>query len=58
MYGAAYCGNGSSSPGIELTHRAHTRDHFAHGASVTAARLKGKPNGFYSIFDVKGLDDL
>ena len=43
---------------IELTHRAHTRDHFARGASVAAAWLEGKPNGFYSMFDVLGLDDL
>jgi 4-hydroxy-tetrahydrodipicolinate reductase len=43
---------------LELTHRAHTRDHFAHGASVAAAWLEGQPNGFYSMFDVLGLDDL
>ncbi|MBT8361551.1 MAG: 4-hydroxy-tetrahydrodipicolinate reductase [Deltaproteobacteria bacterium] len=43
---------------IELSHRAHTRDHFARGATVAAAWLKGKPNGMYSMFDVIGLQDL
>lgn len=43
---------------IELSHRAHTRDHFARGAAKAAAWLSGKPNGMYSMFDVLGLDDL
>jgi 4-hydroxy-tetrahydrodipicolinate reductase len=43
---------------IELTHRAHTRDHFARGASIAAAWLEGKPNGMYSMFDVLDLHDL
>ena len=41
---------------IELTHRAHTRDHFARGAAVAAAWLEGKANGMYSMFDVLELD--
>ena len=43
---------------IELTHRAHTRDHFAKGAAKAAAWLDGKPNGMYSMFDVLGLKDF
>ena len=43
---------------LELTHRAHTRDHFARGASIAAAWLEGKPNGMYSMFDVLDLHDL
>lgn len=43
---------------IELTHRAHSREHFARGAAVAAAWLEGKPNGMYSMFDVLGLQDL
>lgn len=43
---------------LELTHRAHTRDHFARGATIAAAWLEGKPNGLYSMFDVLGLQDL
>jgi len=43
---------------IELTHRAHSRDHFARGAAMAAAWLAGKPNGMYSMFDVLGLQDL
>jgi 4-hydroxy-tetrahydrodipicolinate reductase len=43
---------------IELTHRAHSRDHFAKGAVTAAAWLAGKDNGVYSMFDVLGLDDL
>ncbi len=43
---------------LELTHRAHTRDHFARGATIAAAWLAGKPNGMYSMFDVLGLQDL
>ena len=43
---------------IELSHRAHTRDHFARGATVAAAWLEGKGNGMYTMFDVLGLQDL
>ncbi|MEE4166445.1 MAG: 4-hydroxy-tetrahydrodipicolinate reductase [Desulfocapsaceae bacterium] len=43
---------------LELSHRAQTRDHFARGATVAAAWLKGKPNGMYTMFDVLGLQDL
>jgi 4-hydroxy-tetrahydrodipicolinate reductase len=43
---------------IELTHRAHSRDHFARGAATAAAWVVGKPNGIYSMFDVLGLRDL
>ncbi|PIE64611.1 MAG: 4-hydroxy-tetrahydrodipicolinate reductase [Desulfobacterales bacterium] len=43
---------------LELSHRAQTRDHFAHGATIAAAWLKGKANGMYSMLDVLGLQDL
>ena len=43
---------------IELTHRAHSRDHFARGAAAAAAWVVGRENGMYSMFDVLGLDDL
>ncbi|WP_163335986.1 4-hydroxy-tetrahydrodipicolinate reductase [Desulfopila sp. IMCC35008] len=43
---------------IELTHRAHSRDHFAKGAVTAAAWIMGRENGVYSMFDVLGLDDL
>lgn len=43
---------------IELSHRAHSRDHFARGAVKAAAWVTGQPNGLYSMFDVLGLDDL
>lgn len=43
---------------IELSHRAHTRDHFARGAVKAAAWVTKQPNGMYSMFDVLGLDDL
>lgn len=43
---------------IELTHRAHSRDHFAKGAVTAAAWIAGRKNGIYSMFDVLGLDDL
>ena len=43
---------------IELTHRAHSRDHFAKGATTAAAWLAGRPNGMYTMFDVLGLQDL
>jgi 4-hydroxy-tetrahydrodipicolinate reductase len=43
---------------IELTHRAHSRDHFAKGAVTAAAWVVGKANGLYDMFDVLGLQDL
>jgi 4-hydroxy-tetrahydrodipicolinate reductase len=43
---------------IELTHRAHSRDHFAKGAATAAAWVVGKKCGVYSMFDVLGLQDL
>ena len=43
---------------IELTHRAHSRDHFARGAAAAAAWVVGRENGIYSMFDVLGLKDL
>jgi 4-hydroxy-tetrahydrodipicolinate reductase len=43
---------------LELTHRAHSRDHFAKGAATAAAWLAGKEPGIYSMFDVLGLQDL
>jgi 4-hydroxy-tetrahydrodipicolinate reductase len=43
---------------IELTHRAHTRDHFAKGAVTAAAWIIGKKSGVYSMFDVLDLEDL
>lgn len=49
-----------AAPGerIELSHRAHNRDHFARGAVKAAAWVTTQPNGMYSMFDVLGLDDL
>jgi 4-hydroxy-tetrahydrodipicolinate reductase len=43
---------------LELTHRAHSRDHFAKGAATAAAWLAGREPGIYSMFDVLGLQDL
>lgn len=43
---------------IELSHRAHSRDHFAKGAAKAAAWIAGKQNGMYNMFDVLGLQDL
>ncbi|MGL1930953.1 MAG: 4-hydroxy-tetrahydrodipicolinate reductase [Desulfotalea sp.] len=43
---------------LELTHRAHSRDHFAQGASTAAAWIAGKENGMYNMFDVLGLQDF
>ena len=43
---------------IELSHRAHSRDHFAKGAATAAAWIVGKEPGIYSMFDVLGLQDL
>ncbi len=43
---------------IELSHRAHSRDHFAKGAATAAAWICGRENGMYTMFDVLGLHDL
>lgn len=43
---------------IELTHRAHTRDHFAKGAAKAAAWVTSKANGMYNMFDVLDLKEL
>jgi 4-hydroxy-tetrahydrodipicolinate reductase len=43
---------------LELTHRAHSRDNFARGASLAAAWVVKQPNGLYNMFDVLGLQDL
>ena len=43
---------------IELSHRAHSRDHFARGAAAAAAWVVQQPGGVYSMFDVLGLGDL
>ena len=40
---------------LELTHRASSRDTFAKGAIEAGRWIKGKPPGFYSMFDVLGL---
>jgi len=40
---------------IELTHRAHTRDMFAHGAIRAAGWVVGKKPGLYDMQDVLGL---
>jgi 4-hydroxy-tetrahydrodipicolinate reductase len=39
---------------IELTHRASSRDLFAHGALAAARFLAGKPPKRYTIADVLG----
>jgi 4-hydroxy-tetrahydrodipicolinate reductase len=43
---------------IELVHRAHSRDHFARGATTAAAWIVGRECGMYSMFDVLGLQDF
>jgi 4-hydroxy-tetrahydrodipicolinate reductase len=43
---------------IELVHRAHSRDHFAKGATTAAAWVVDKECGVYSMFDVLGLQDF
>ena len=40
---------------LEITHRATSRDIFARGAIEAARWIKGKPPGWYSMFDVLGL---
>lgn len=43
---------------LELSHRAHSRDHFARGAAAAAAWIADKENGKYDMFDVLGLQDF
>ena len=43
---------------LEITHRAHNRDNFARGAALAAAWVANQPSGFYTMFDVLGLQDL
>ncbi len=43
---------------IEITHRAHSRDNFAHGALRAARWVVGKPPGLYDMADVLGLKRL
>ena len=40
---------------LELTHRAHSRDTFAHGAIRAARFIAGARPGFYTMHDVLGL---
>jgi len=40
---------------LELTHRAHSRDTFAHGALRAARWIAGRPPGLYSMQDVLGI---
>jgi 4-hydroxy-tetrahydrodipicolinate reductase len=40
---------------IELTHRATSRDQFAHGALRAGQWAVGKPPGLYGMQDVLGL---
>jgi 4-hydroxy-tetrahydrodipicolinate reductase len=40
---------------LELTHRAATREHFAHGAVRAAAWLAGRPPGLHRFESVLGL---
>lgn len=43
---------------LELSHRAHSRDHFAKGAATAAAWVAGRENGLCTMFDVLGLQDF
>jgi len=43
---------------IEITHRAHSRDNFARGATLAATWVSDRPNGLYTMFDVLGLDQF
>jgi 4-hydroxy-tetrahydrodipicolinate reductase len=43
---------------LELSHRAHSRDHFAKGAARAAAWIMDKKPGLYTMFDVLELEDL
>lgn len=47
-----FCGQGER---LELIHRAHSRDTFAHGALRAALWVIDKPNGLYDMQDVLGL---
>jgi 4-hydroxy-tetrahydrodipicolinate reductase len=47
-----FLGNGER---LELTHRAHNRDNFAHGALRAAVWVVDKPAGLYDMQDVLGL---
>jgi len=42
---------------LELTHKASSRDTFAHGALRAATWIIGKAPGLYSMEDVLGLND-
>ncbi|CBE69365.1 Dihydrodipicolinate reductase (DHPR) [Candidatus Methylomirabilis oxygeniifera] len=42
---------------IEMTHRAHSRDNFAHGALRAAHWVIGRPPGLYDMQDVLGLKE-
>jgi 4-hydroxy-tetrahydrodipicolinate reductase len=50
-----FLGNGER---LELTHRAHNRDNFAHGALRAAVWVVDRPAGLYDMQDVLGLRDL
>ena len=43
---------------LEISHRAHSRDHFAKGAATAAAWIVGKENGVHDMFEVLGLQDF
>lgn len=43
---------------LEISHRAHSRDHFAKGAATAAAWIVDKDCGLYDMFDVLGLEDF
>lgn len=43
---------------LEISHRAHSRDHFAKGAAAAAAWIVGKKNGIHDMFEVLGLQDF
>lgn len=48
----------SAGERIELSHRAHSREHFAKGAARAAAWIVNKENGLYTMVDVLGLEGL
>ncbi|MBM9520216.1 4-hydroxy-tetrahydrodipicolinate reductase [Desulforhopalus vacuolatus] len=43
---------------IELSHRAHSREHFAQGAARAAAWVTKQKKGMYTMFDVLGLENF
>ncbi len=43
---------------IELSHRAHSREHFARGATRAAAWIVGRENGLYTMVDVLELENF